>query len=450
MGDEKPGLVVRKISQKGVVQRTALVKEGTWVLVGQIAQFFGGIFFIRTMTELLSPAEFGHFSLLLTFTTLVEIALLGGLRGATTRFYSIAREEKKEVWFIGTVFLISFCISLIILAAGLVASAWTASEGNRPLALAILAIALISAISTVSGTCSALQSGARRQATVSLHNAASFWLRALLAMFIIPLAHEGHVGALYSVVAASVLIFLSQMFFLLRKEQMRLNRNELLDWSRRAFIFALPYSAWGITTWLQQVGDRWLLGLFTDTAAVGIYTAFFQTTYSPAILAGTALLSFLTPIIYQVIGDAKDAARIRRAAAIVRKLCLALIALTVLAAGVAAIIHGQIALLIVGPSYRPHSGLIPWLVLAGGLMASYHVIGSIVPALMKTQSVILPIVLLSGSALLLLFLGVQFMGLEGIVFALAASSALHLTVMWLLSRRLVETQISNLTSEPRP
>lgn len=421
--------------------KISLFKEGSWVFAGQIVQLFGGLFFIRTMTELLNPVEYGKFSLFLTFTTLIEIALLGGLRGATTRFYSVAREEQKGSWFIGTVFFISVCLSLFILVAGLAIAAWIVTKGDQSLGLAILTVALISAISTIAGCCSALQSGARRQAIVSTHNAVSFWLRSLVALLIVPHASNGYLGALYSVAAASTLIFLSQLMFLLRNEQMRLCRDEFMNWGRRAFLFALPYSSWGIFSWMQQVADRWLLEFFADTADVGIYTALFQSIYGPAILVGTTLISFITPIVYHIIGDAKDQVRIRQAATKTRKLSQLIMVITMLVAAASVPLHGKIASLIIAPSYRSHSELIPWFVLAGGLMAAYHMVGSIVPALMKTSSVVLPVVILGTCSLLLMFFGVRFMGLQGVVLALVASSSLHLVTMWVLSDRLVSRSI---------
>lgn len=419
-------------------------KEVIWVAVGQVAQFFGGLFFLNVATNHLTPTEFGTFTVLLTIATLVQTVMLGGVQGAATRYYNVSKSEGDLPAFAGSIAMIGLTLATVILAIGL--TLWSTFGGaTQPeIASAILALTALSILTVFSSLINALDTGARRQGLVSLHSAGTLWLRAAAILVVVPALAQGHLGALWSVALASVGILFSQTLFLLRNEKITVNVVSLRRWSWLILVFALPYMAWGTVTWGQQVADRWLLQVFADSKAVGEYVVLFQLAYSPVLLISAALQRLATPVLYEQIGDATEASRVKLAMKIQTQMIAGFFAVGSGLALLAAIGHAQFAGLVLGPDYQENSYLLPIFVLAAMLMSSYHLAGAIVPAIFQAKKLILPLAGMSLVSILIMAVGAQLGAAEGLAIGLFVSGFSFFVSISLIARRLVAQHLLRL------
>src|SRR5690348_13843427 len=71
-----------------------LLKEGGWVLFGQVIAVVGAVVLVRVMTQYLRPEQYGNLSLAITLGTLVGQVVIAGLAAGIVRYFPIAREAK--------------------------------------------------------------------------------------------------------------------------------------------------------------------------------------------------------------------------------------------------------------------------------------------------------------------------------------------------------------------
>lgn len=426
------------------IRELVRAKEVIWVGVGQIAQFFGGLVFLKVATNCLTPAEFGTFTVLLTIATLVQTVVLGGVQGAVTRFYWVSKSEGDLPSFIGSMAMIGLALATVIAAVGMIAADTFGRNAQTEMASAVLALTVLAVLTVFSGLINAMDTGARRQGLVSLHTAGSLWLRAAAILVVIPVAAQGYVAALWSVALGSVGILLSQTLFLLWNEKITVNAVSLRRWSGSTLVFALPYMSWGIITWGQQVADRWLLQVFADSQAVGEYVALYQLAYSPVLLISAAVQRLATPVLYEQIGDASETPRVKLAMRIQTQLIAGVFAIGAGLALIAALAHDKCIGLVLGALYRDKSYLLPLFVLAATLMSSYHLAGAIVPAIFQAKKMILPLATMSTVSIAIMAVGAQLGGVEGLAIGLFVSGLGFFVVVSLVARHLIARHLQGL------
>lgn len=156
-------------------------------------------------------------------------------------------------------------------------------------------------------------------------------------------------------------------------------------WQARIWAFSWPMSIFGIFTWMQLVSDRWALGLFSSKQDVGLYAVLFQIGYFPISLLSGMVASFLAPIFYQRAGDASEQRRIAGVNRISWHITWWSLGITMVAVVVAFLWHGALFQLLVAPKYHTVSGLLPWVVLAGGVFAASQSLSLAMMSQLKTR-----------------------------------------------------------------
>ena len=63
-----------------------LTREGSWVILGQIASVAGALALVRVLTTYLDPVQFGELALGLTISGLVNQVVMGGISAGIGRF----------------------------------------------------------------------------------------------------------------------------------------------------------------------------------------------------------------------------------------------------------------------------------------------------------------------------------------------------------------------------
>lgn len=412
-------------------------KEVISVGVGQVAQFFGGLMLLSVLTNALTPSEFGTFTVLLTITALSQTVILGGVQGAVSRYYSVSKSEGDLPAFLGSIVVIGLLLATFILAFGLITSVVFGRIARPEMSSAVIAITVLSMLMVFSGLINAVDTGARRQGLVSLHTAGALWLRAAAILIVFPVTSLGHTGALWSVIVASFAVLLSQMFFAGKNESYVFNIAKFRRWSCLICVFAVPYMSWGVMTWGQQVADRWLLNFFAGSEAVGEYTALFQLSYSPVLLLSAAVQRLATPIIYDVIGDALDAGKVKLATRIQVAMIGAVFSVGLVLCGLTLLGHKQITGLVLAAEYQSRSHLLPIFILAATLMSCYHLAGAVVPAIFQAKKMVLPLLVMSVISIAFMAVGAYIGGVDGMALSLLLSGFLFFVSVSLIARRLV-------------
>ena len=411
-----------------------LAKEGSWIVIGQIASVLGSLVLVRVLTEHLNPAQYGQLALGLTVAGLVNQVVMGGVNNGIGRFYSIAAEQQDLGGYWRASWRLMIYATLTVLVIGLTLLGGLLFLGySQWMGLAAAALAL-SIVSGYNSSLSGIQNAARQRAVVAFHSGLDAWLKILLALAVMLWLGNSSTAVVMGYALSSFLVTGSQFIFLRRlipgQDQPNLEGHQ---WIPQIWAYSWPFSTWGIFTWVQQSSDRWALEAFTTTQEVGLYAVLFQLGYTPISLATGLALSFFGPIFFQRSGNATDHARNANVHHLVWRMMIFCMTLTIVAFMLALGLHNWIFQWLVAADYRGVSHLLPWMMLAGGIFAAGQMLALKMMSELKSTSLISVKVGTATLGVLFNLYGAFAAGVTGMVVAAVAFSVIYFLWMFLLS-----------------
>lgn len=410
-----------------------LAKEGSWVILGQIAAVLGALVLVRVLTEYLAPSEYGHLALGLTIAALINLVVMGGVSNGIGRYYSIASEKHDLTGYLQAsrqlmcyATLAVFCIGFLLLL-GLYYSGYSRWMGLAGAAL------VFSVLSGYNIALSCMQNAARQRAIVAFHGGLDAWLKIVLAVAVMFWLGNSSTAVVIGYTLSSLIVTASQLIFL--KRLMRAvveERNHSIDWVPQMWSYSWPFSVWGAFVWLQQSSDRWALEAFSTTQEVGFYAVLFQLGYVPVFMVTNMAMTFMGPILYQRAGEATDSNRNANVARLAKRTVYLFIIITLIGFLITAVFHEWFFRILVAAEYRVISNLLPWLVLAGGLFAAGQVIALKLMSDMRSSAMLWAKIVTALIGLSLNIFGAMFAGIRGVVGAWVVFSVIHFIWMALI------------------
>lgn len=414
-----------------------LAKEGSWILIGQMATIAGSLVLIRILTEYLTPREFGQLTLGLTAGALINQVVIGGIVGGIARFYPIANEKKELQSFF------SDSTSLIIIAANVIVAIGVFALINLwifgleqwiPLASSVI---LYSMISGVNNIISGVHNAARNRAIVAINNSIDAWLRIGLAVSFMLWLGISSTTVIIGYIFSSLIVVISQLFFLKKSfKNIKIRISNATQWRQEIWNYSLPMSTWGAFTWMQQASDRWALQMFTTTDEVGQYAVLYQLGYTPIAIAIGLMMSFIAPIIYQRTGDTKNNKTNYEVYRLVWRISNFSLLITMLAFVFTNYFHEWLFSWLVSSEYQSKSYLISWILLAGGLFAAAQTLSLKLMSELKSVSMMIPKISTAIIGVFLNFIGAKIWGIDGVVGAMISFSLIY--YLWMI--RIVTTK----------
>lgn len=410
-------------------------------MAGQIASVLGSLVLVRVLTQYLEPAQYGQLALGLTVTGLINQVVMGGVTNGIGRYYSIASEAKDLPGYLNASRrLMAYATAAVVTIALLLISGlwWFGYSQWIGLTAAALALALMSGYNS---SMSSMQSAARQRAVVAFHGGLDTWLKILLAVGVMIWLGHSSTAVVIGYALSSLLVTSSQFFFLRRLIPPNGNppqRHE--NWQRQMWLYALPFSTFGVFTWAQQTSDRWSLQNFGNIEDIGMYAVLFQLGYAPIGLVTNMAMAFVGPILYQRSGSASDTDRNIGVHRLAWRIAGTSLAITVIAAGFTFVLHDWIFGLLVNAKYAQVSFLLPWVVMAGGLFAAGQMLALKLMSEMKPTQMTTAKILTALIGIGLNVYGASRFGVNGVVAALVGFSAIYFLWMAWFSMRFPATQ----------
>jgi len=334
-------------------------------------------------------------------------------------------------------------VSLFIISFGSVLIGIIFLLGYTKWLLLLIASLLLSLLSGLNSTFNGIQFAARQRAVLAFNNILESCLKILLSVCFILFFGSNAANVVFGYAVSSFIVIISQLFFLGKAIPIKKGFKGNGDWIKKIWMFSWPFSTWGLFAWFQQVSDRWILSGFGKIEDVGNYSVLFQIGYSPIILASSMFMSFLSPILFQRLGDATNKNKITDLQKITIKFTLLCLGLTIFCFTLSFILHKFIFKIILDVEYQKFSYLLPWMVLAGGFMAAHSILGSRISSLLKTKELALQQIFMFLIAVGLNFLGVITGGLNGIVASLVLFSFIYFLWMYFFSNSLIKKELLN-------
>lgn len=408
-----------------------LAKEGSWIVVGQIASVLGALVLVRVLTEHLDPTQYGQLALGLTVAGLINQVVMGGIGAGIGRYYSIAAEKQELHSYLDASRNLMLYATLVVLAIGLMLMTgllWLGYSRWMGLAAAALVFSVLSSYNT---SLSGIQNAARKRAIVAFHGGLDAWLKIIFVFGVMLWLGNCSTAVVIGYAFSTFLVICSQFFFL--RHLIPIQKGTSVDsvpWLGQMWIYSWPMVAGGLFNWGYYASQRWALELFATTGEVGKFYALTQIAYTPISMAGAMFISFLTPILFARVGNATDLDRIRDTHRVIKLVAVVGLGVTLLISIISLFAHEIIFRLLVAPSYRGISMYIPHVILAAGILQISHSLTLFITIENQTKK-ILPLAVIGNSitAFMNLFFTRQW-GIEGLILSMIAGASLHL--VWVI------------------
>lgn len=408
-----------------------LMREGSWIVLGQIATVLGSLVLVRVLTERLDPSQYGRLALGLTVAVLVNQVIMGGVSHGIARYYSIAAEKNELSDYMSASHRLLMYATVAVAAVGMALIGVILWLGYLRWAGLAAATLVFSVLSGYSAAISGIQTAARQRAIVAVVDGGGVWLKIVIVRCILFWAGSSGTAVVAGYAVSSLVITFAHFFFLRRivprHEKKKVNG---IKWTRQIWSFSWPFSTWGIFTWGGQSSERWALALLASAHEVGLLSVLRQLGYTPIILLTGLSATFIGPILFQRSGDALNRVRNRNVHRLVWRITLACLLLTLAGFLFTLGLNGLIFRCLVAGKYNSPAPLLPFMVLAGGLFAAGQMLSLKLACEMRPASQIRVKIITSLFAIGLNFYCGAVAGLKGIIAALVIFGAVYL--LWMI------------------
>lgn len=370
---------------KTVPEITRILREGAWIVSGQLLGAAGLLIGIRLLTEFVSPDVFGAVSLLIGIVTLGSNIFCIPQLQAALRFYpDLSREQNvhrlRATIRYSLVRTTAFLVG-VILSIGILVSLM----GFLPYWTFVALAALV--VSEVARTFETnLLTAARRQKPFALWLAAENWARPCLAVAAV-LSLGATPYAVLSGYAAATAVLVALMPLWIHKEGYAAGSLQTPDihLARRIRKYAVPLMPVAIIGWIGSLSDRYIIGGLIDMHAVGLYAATYGLISKPFLMMQVVTTTTLRPIYFNKIssGDHNGA----------RSVFFYWLAVTLMFAIAGVVIvyvfKYWIAELFLAEQFRSISELMPWIAVGFALLVTYHTIEQVFYGYQQTRLILL-------------------------------------------------------------
>jgi len=253
---------------------------------------------IYVYTRLLTPAEYGSFSLVFSFILVAQTSLFFAIPMALTRFYPQALAQNRRETFLSACYTLFYGLSsLIVLSIGIVSlfvpvahpGLWVLTTLVLIARAAVVVNQSVNRISFKMGRFNTIEC-AHAVLGLGLGTAFIFWLGASAEAIVL-----GLLVASLLCVSADVGLLLTPF----RVGWAKIERATLVELIR----FSLPLILVDITICLLTLSDRFLLETLAGAEALGLYTVAYNLVERPTALVCSAITTATFPATVQVLHD---------------------------------------------------------------------------------------------------------------------------------------------------
>jgi O-antigen/teichoic acid export membrane protein len=335
---------------------------------------------VRLLTQFLPPAEYGTVTLMLGIVAFAMTALCTPLTQAVMHFYpSMASAGSLGALRASLERCLGFAYRWGMLAFAIGAAAVSLFVKEGWLLSALLAALLLSD-SWRSVHWSILNSQ-RRQSEYAMWASIDAWGRPLLAtaaIFFLQKSAATVVGA-YLAVSIALLTMFSRTTWKAAATPGKDSHADAQLWK-----YALPLIPLGLISWVNNLGDRYLIGATLGLGSAGVYAAIYGLSSMPFMAVSGTIEQALRPV-YQCAVTAGNLEHARKILGIWLAMVIAICGLGVL---IYALLHDGIARLLLGARYRYAADIMPWIAAGYAIRSVSYVFERVCYANGRTRDVL--------------------------------------------------------------
>jgi O-antigen/teichoic acid export membrane protein len=413
--------------------------ELSWIIGGQILFGLGSLIGIKLLTSLLEPADYGILALILTYSMLFQQVIFLPLQQSAIRFISSSREENKLNEFLkivkdlfGKATIIVACISIIIILFFFVYE-------DQVIAQILIIITLFTIFSAYKSTLDGLLNNLFHRKLFVIFQSSELWLRYVLASVLLYIVSREVMFAVLGFLIAVTVTFVIELikFNKLVLANMKTpDNNKTTNWRKLIINYGLPFSLWGIFSWLEFASPRWILQLYSSSHEVGLFSAAFQLGFYPISLLSGVLLLYISPVVYSRAGKGDDKSKIESVRRLINAVSLIASVIIIVVFIISYTLNDFIVSLLLGSQFTEAKNYFPYLIISSGFFVIGQIYGLIFQSANKTKELLFIKIVTS---LLLLITALVFTykySLTGLVYSMIITYLFYTIIILVKSHKL--------------
>lgn len=287
--------------------RKALWRDGAFLGLGQAAAALGGLLGLKILTTVASKETWGNAALLLGLATLGK-GFFNPFLQAGLRFFPEARDASR-ITGLRRVLVRVLAVCIGIMSVGLLVGGWAWTRfgpGGLPF-VGFAAVALYMCVEAAEALEVNFLNASGRQGTFSAWLATSAWARPTIAVLLLLLVSPTSPSVVFGYVAGfSVTLALYYRWRIPGEADDTPDPAWDAETRRGILRYGLPLTTLALVAWVMNMGDRYILRVWTDAAEVGVYAAAYSAGSQPFIMLGAILQNLFRPRFFDAMasGDA--------------------------------------------------------------------------------------------------------------------------------------------------
>jgi len=251
------------------------------------------------LTKNLAIADYGAWALIMVTMSLMPALATLGLPNAMIRFLAAAtdkRDIRESFYSMGLIVLLASSIisGLLFLFAPQIAA--SLFQNNYAIALLLIPNILIASLTLYIAQYFITFQQIKRNSVLSLFNA--YLNTALIAYFVI--SGRGLEGAVVALLIQQLVVFGVMMCLIVAQIGFAIPK---LKHVRQHLAYSLPLVPGGLSQWIVNSSDRYLIAFFLGAAAVGYYSPGYTIGYAALIMISAPLATLLPPVLSKHFDD---------------------------------------------------------------------------------------------------------------------------------------------------
>jgi O-antigen/teichoic acid export membrane protein len=433
-------IFISKIKGKGIELKRHMNKDIALMLIGNLLTIIINIATVKILTNKYTTADFGIYSLIISFTGLPQLVLFAPIAASIFPYIKNKKNEGKYEKFQKDLFDLFFLMAgllMILLLIMFSLNIFFHFVPNEFIYLVSLSLAFSSTLSWLS--------------MLDTFSLANFHVKEYTVFPMVNLVVKlGILGALFKIeiLPQNVIVIFSvfqfifcfiELKFLKKnltitqkvsinfKELMNINsptKREILNYSKNFFI-------WGLFGWGQTFFDKWFLNHYNGSSTVGIYAVYYQYGFFPFTIFSSIISQYITPLYFSKVDNNESAL------SFLRKLLVYCVFFLIIFCTVMFVLSYYLAPFFIkiftNAHYLEYINLFPIIVLAG----CFYGFGQIITVPLLNSDFVgrirFPKIATAIIAVILFWILVPLYGLIGILSSLLLSNVFYFTSLLLIN-----------------
>lgn len=410
-----------------------------WIGLSQVSLLAGNFLLLKIITTNLSVADFGYYSLCMTFILFIRQIVYDPFSMVIAKSCATGDEDKKKSSLgLQVVRYSTDRAGVLIVILGFVFFAFeffiVKSIRLSPLLFFCLIYLLSNGAQGV--YINVFNSiGERKLAAFSSIVDSSLKV-AVVALIFKLFSGDLFIGLASASVSALLTLFFIRNLVAVGFSDTEQSLKEIRTVLHENFMVSLPLLFPSLLNAFKSVGDRWLLAGFMGVDDLAAYTVLLQVGYFPVILLFGIVQTYMAPFIYKFC-NLRDFHNCQLLKMLMLKILFASIIFACVSAGVTIFLADWMLDILVGPSYRIYAKYLSVFVFAGSLSASSGILQLIIFGVFDTKKSSKLIATSMVLIFVIFFILIYFLKFEGAIGGLVFAGIIPMLIFsWAVHKNL--------------